>query len=194
VGSPAWAVDIFVNGERVTGVQNVTLQNPASVRFDAQGNVWVDAPGYQIHALTPRVPSPAVPRAGATSVPDTPRSLLTKRYFLVTDTNAPGHVQYDVAVTLNGQVVRRIESDEGQVILDVTEFLRPGQNAVALAAFKDLTGGRRGTSNGEVMRVLIGEGHDDGGGHVTLDTQQVVFVVDASQTDPVTRQYQLGAR
>jgi hypothetical protein len=186
---PAFAVDVYVNGERVTGVGNLTIQSPSSVRFDAQGNVFIDAPNYRVQAV---LPAPAPRPLPATSPPDVPR--LGRRYFLVTDTNAPGHVQYDVAVTINGQVVRRVESDEPQVILNVTEFLRPGTNAVSIAAFKDLTGGRRGTSNGEVFRVLIGEGHEDGGGHVTLETQSVVFVVDASQTDPVSRQYQLSAR
>ena len=189
---PAWALDVYVNGERVTGVANLTIRNPTSVRFDASGNLWVDAPGYHVQAV---VPAPGAPRLGATSAPDPlNRPTCSRRYFLVTDTNAQGHVQYDVDVAIGGEVVRRIDADEGQVILDVTEFLRPGQNVVTMHAVKDLAGGRRATSNGEVLRVLIGEGRDDGGGHVTLDNQQIVFVVDASQTDPVSREYQLGAR
>jgi len=189
VGLPAWAAEVFLNGERITGAANLTLRNPASVRIDADGNIHIDAPGYRVQAAA------APPAAGATSAPDVPRrTACTQRYFLVTDTNAPGMVQYDVDVVVNGNAVRRIDDAEGQVIFEVTEFLRPGQNTVALQAVKDLSRGRRGTTNGQVLRVLVGEGRDDGGGHVTLLNQQIVFVVDASQVDPVSRQYSLSAR
>lgn len=46
----ARAEKVFINGVEVTGIANQRFEN-VTVRFDAQGNVHVDAPGYRVQLL-----------------------------------------------------------------------------------------------------------------------------------------------
>ena len=46
--TPALAIDVFLNGVKVTGaLQGQTFEN-AKVTIDAAGNVRIDAPGYKV--------------------------------------------------------------------------------------------------------------------------------------------------
>lgn len=70
LATPAVAVEVFVNGTQVTGgIRNMSFEK-VDVRFDASGNVIIDAPGYKIEvagtpgAAVPPVPPPAGTPAG----------------------------------------------------------------------------------------------------------------------------------
>ena len=47
VASPALALDVFLNGIKVTNLKNADLRN-CSVKFDAEGNVHIISPGYNV--------------------------------------------------------------------------------------------------------------------------------------------------
>jgi hypothetical protein len=48
VAAPVGAVEVYINGQKVTGGVRDTNFEKVDVRFDANGNVLIDAPGYQI--------------------------------------------------------------------------------------------------------------------------------------------------
>ena len=49
---PAQAQKIYINGQDCTGIINVRFDG-ATVSFDAQGNVRIDAPGYRVQVIQP---------------------------------------------------------------------------------------------------------------------------------------------
>ncbi|MDI7266888.1 MAG: hypothetical protein QME96_02710 [Myxococcota bacterium] len=61
----ARAGKVFINGVEVTGIANQRFEN-VTVRFDAQGNIHVDAPGYRVQLLD------GTGRGGAPPAPTTP--------------------------------------------------------------------------------------------------------------------------
>lgn len=66
VAPSAFALDVFVNGTKVTGgIRGIALEQ-VNVKFDDQGNVHIDAPGYNIQVVDPGSGAPAgAPAAGA---------------------------------------------------------------------------------------------------------------------------------
>ena len=133
------ATEVRLNGVLVNGLAGQTLED-VDVRFDAEGNVWIDAPRYRVDAVEPA-------QAGA-KVP-------TERFWLVSqDAESHGHA---VDVEVNGALIRTIRSGDPAVILDLAPFLRPGPNEVVLraAAAPGATGGP--------LSVHVGEGSNRGG-------------------------------
>ncbi|MFZ5477823.1 MAG: hypothetical protein ACOZNI_13695 [Myxococcota bacterium] len=53
----AFAATVYINGVRADVLPEVTLAN-ATVRIDAQGNVWIDAPGYRVSVVQPQAAQP----------------------------------------------------------------------------------------------------------------------------------------
>jgi hypothetical protein len=53
----AFATSVYINGVRADVLPEVTLAN-ATVRIDAQGNVWIDAPGYRVSVVQPAAAQP----------------------------------------------------------------------------------------------------------------------------------------
>ena len=47
LSTDAWAVEVFFNGVRVSGLKNQTFRN-CGVRFDGNGNVYISAKGYSV--------------------------------------------------------------------------------------------------------------------------------------------------
>ncbi|MBI2895272.1 MAG: hypothetical protein HYY06_17085 [Deltaproteobacteria bacterium] len=211
--SVASAVDVFVNGENVTGILNVSIVN-ARVRIDERGNVHVEAPGYTVRRVD--VPAPARPGqaapptgsvpygsqpprstvvtgGGSAPAPAAPATNLTRRYYLVTSQAAPGRAQFDLEVFVNGQSAGRSRNDGDALIDNITRFLRAGPNEIRVVAHKDLTGGRRSSAATDNHRVIIGEGTEQNG-QVVLQVALVDFTVNAGQTDDQTATFQLTAR
>jgi len=133
------AAEIRLNGVLVNGLAGQTLED-VDVRFDAEGNVWIDGPRYRVDAVEPV-------RAGA-PVP-------TERFWLVSqDSDSRGQA---VDVEVNGKLIRTVRSGDAAVILDLAPFLRRGANEVVLraAAAPGATGGP--------LSVHVGEGANRGG-------------------------------
>ncbi|MBN2799613.1 MAG: hypothetical protein JXX28_10740 [Deltaproteobacteria bacterium] len=165
----ALAAQVFVNGVEVTDrLTDQTFPN-AEVRFDADGNVHIEAPGFVIEAE----PAPAEP-------PPPPSGLVPAgRWWLVTDDAASvGHV---VEVWINGRKARLVRSGDPQVILDIAPWLTPGENTVEMKA-------RSAGPSGGPLYVYMGRGANQGG-TVTLDHPDVQFGLGASREGLTTRQY-----
>jgi hypothetical protein len=50
--APAQAQKVYINGQDCTGIINVRFEG-ATVSFDAQGNIRIDAPGYRVQVIQP---------------------------------------------------------------------------------------------------------------------------------------------
>ena len=77
VATRAYAGSVYLNGVLVDGLTNQKFERVASVRFDEQGNVWIDAPAYKVEvqsngaapAQPAPVPQPPVMQAPAAVQP-----------------------------------------------------------------------------------------------------------------------------
>lgn len=205
VPATALATDIYVNGVRLTFLAGVTLPN-ATVRFDERGNVHITAPGYRLveqrHDGTERTLGDA---GTSTSTPTSPPSppearpspdtrpipaAITRRYFVVAETNAPGQVQYNVDVMINGTLFRTYRDTPARVIDDITSRLRPGPNEVHMIARRV---GRRSSAATDYLRLTVGEGRAEGTTAV-IDTTLVRFQRGANEVRTVEQTFSVFAR
>lgn len=170
---PAFAGSIYVNGVRADSFPETTLHG-CEVRFDAQGNTWITAPGYRVNVQpVPAAPPPAAVAPAPSPAPSaayaataSPGDLSRETWWLVTEDNdSQGHV---VEVAINGVVVRTVRSGEGQLVVDVSRYLRPGSNAVVISAQPGNLPG------GGLFTIYIGRG-DNRGGTIRMDAPAVRY-------------------
>lgn len=158
------AGSVYINGVRADLLPEITISN-ATVRFDAQGNVWVDAPGYRVQVLPPQEMSNATPLPAGDDAAVSYR-VPTGLWWMVTEDNASsGHL---LEVLVNGTLVRRVTSGDPQVIVDLAPYLRPGANVVIVNPLPGPTPG------GGPMNVYIGRGANRSG-TIHLDNPDVSF-------------------
>jgi hypothetical protein len=189
---------VFLNGANIDGATNQQFDN-CTVVIDGQGNVRIEAKGYAVKTTAPLPPAavaPAprpVPAVAASDPRFVAPAKLMRRYFLAAEQSEPDGTQYDVAIFINAQWIREVKSSEGQVVMEVTRYLRPGPNKVLLAAQKRIQGDRRSTSRTTTLKVVIGAGNV-GGDHVMIDEPQVEMTRTAAEVDDKTEEYVLEAR
>jgi hypothetical protein len=148
----ATAGDVYVNGVRSDGLKGQEFKD-VSVRFDTNGDVWIDAPRYRVE------------RQDGAPPPD-PAAVPEARYWLVTqDDGSRGHT---VDVTVNGELVKKVRSGDKQLILDLRPWLRPGPNAVAFSAVGSPAGGG-------ALQLHVGTGSSQSG-TLVLDDPEITFV------------------
>ncbi|HEY6106408.1 MAG TPA: hypothetical protein VIV59_10525 [Anaeromyxobacteraceae bacterium] len=198
--APAPGPKVSLNGINIDGATNQRFEN-CTVTIDASGNVNIEAKGYTVRPASgaaapalkavPLAPAPAPPPAAGPAAPAAPEKLV-RRYFLVTEQTRPDGTQFDIAVFINAKWIRELKSQEDQVVVEVTRYLRPGPNKVTLAATKR-PGERRSTSPDVIYRVVIGEG-DQGGDHVRIDSPLVDARRTAAEARDVTEEFTLVAR
>ena len=182
-GPAAAGGTVHLNGVNIDGVVNQEFKNVKSVRIDAQGNVLIDAPAYKIEGAP--AASAATPATAPASGP------VTKRYFLVTDVPVPGKSDYDFDVFVNAKWIRKIKNEDEQVVMEVTPFLRAGQNKIVFRATK--RGKRTSFSPEHYLAVVVGEGNM-GGDQVMIDNPILEFKKHAAEVDSVDKEYTLNAR
>jgi hypothetical protein len=217
--SMAFGLDIYLNDVLITGVRDQEFEN-ATVRLDSEGNVRIHAPQYRVERAdrTDRGPdgSDVVRSSSAATPPSTPPSRpstqrpaaaaqpasepppdgggagLSRRYWLVTQVNGQGMVQYRISVRINGRLVRSFTDADVPAPIEVTQYVRPGQNAVSVEAVKITEGGRRSESSRHWIRVVVADGHIEGSA-VVIDRPGVIFTRNAAQTNRESRDYNLNA-
>ncbi|MBI4510039.1 MAG: hypothetical protein HY698_10425 [Deltaproteobacteria bacterium] len=175
----AEARQVYLNGVKLEASVVLTNQrfDGCEVKFDEQGDVWISVKGIKV-ALAP-VQSGKVAVASSASAP--PSAKLLKRYWLVAPQAKRGLVQYDVSVVINGTLVKKLRSDDDRAIVDVTRYVRPGQNEVRIVATKRLGDKRISSSPVDVTEVVLGEGAAQDG-TVTIDKPLVTYRRNASET------------
>lgn len=161
---------IFLNGVNIEGVSNQTFKN-CTVEIDAQGDVHIKAKGYQAQVTGQQAarPQPA------------PGAKITRRYWVVTEKNFPGMTQFDVDIFINSVWVRRITSDEEQVVFEVTKYVRPGDNVIHFTANKNFGATRKSHSPQHFFKITLGEGNV-GGDNVMIDNPLIEYKRTAAES------------
>jgi hypothetical protein len=183
IAGPAAAVDVFVNGVKVTGALRGQTLDVSKVRFAENGDVYVDAPGYNIEVAggtPPAAPASAPassPGSAAASVASAPAAPPTTapsaavgeaRYWLIINMPATGH--YKVQVLANGKPVVDVPANRAQLVVDVSTHVQVGANAVTFN-FLPLPGA---PAVPETVAVDIMLGHGQTGADGTLTISKVL--------------------
>ncbi len=216
VPNMAMGASIFLNGVNIDGIVGETFKN-CTVQIDGKGDVYITAKGYQIQAVggggnatsTPVPTGPAAPVAvvpgappssQAPAAPVTPQSAITPtgpitmRYWLVSENPAPGMSQYDIDVYINNSHVKRVSGNDAQVVLDVTNYMKAGNNTVYLVATKNITGGRKSTSPQHSLKIIIGESSKSDSKEVYIDKEVLSYTRTAAEDKNYSDIYNISAR
>ena len=162
--APALAVDVFFNGHKVTGaLQNQQFKDVA-LKFDAKGDVYIDAPGYKVEATPATTAAPPVAAAptlptAAVAAPNGPR------YWLVLNASQVGH--YKVMVQANGRPVVDVPHTSPQYVSDVTDKLVQGPNTLQVT-FLPVPNAPNFAAPTEAVTVMLGHGIQAADGTLTI--------------------------
>ena len=116
--SVASAVEVYINGTKVTGAVRDQAFQKVDVQFNAQGDVFINAPGYTVK--TPAVRMRIPERAGQANV-------------IIVNNQQTGH--YRVILKVNGTKVGDVASTRRQHQVDISGALRPGKNEVEVVYY-----------------------------------------------------------
>jgi hypothetical protein len=184
--SAASAGSIYLNNVKIDGVTNTKFEK-ATVRIDEKGNVFIDAPGYQVKSVEGAA-------AGSTGTASTGPASLTRRYWLVTEQSVPGMTEFDIDVYVNAKWIRKLKNNDDQIVAELTKHLVPGTNKILLTAHKNPMGQtRKSFAADHVYRVIIGEGNV-GGDNVMIDNPIVKFERTAAEANDVSQEFVLTTR
>jgi hypothetical protein len=170
----------------VQGLEGITFEKCTWVKIEANGDVKVDCPGYDLQAAAPAAAEPA---KGVDLVP----GRITKRYWIVTEQKEKGGTQFDVDLYVNSKWIKRFKNDDEQLVFEITKHLVPGKNKLLFAATKNVADGRKGQSPAVFYRFVVGEG-EVGGGNVMIDNPIIDLKRTAAEAENVTEERELLAR
>jgi hypothetical protein len=180
----ALARDVYLNGVKLGPDVVIKNQNfPAcEVKIDDNGDVWITAKGFKIDVAGPKETPKEAPK-------DAPKAQakLEKQYWLISrqPQGRAGMAQYDVDVFINGKFVKKVRSAGDPVLLDVTRWVKPGDNTVQLVAAKNMGAKRLSASPTDTLEIIVGEG-TSGGGTVSITRPLVTYTRTAQETKGFT--------
>jgi hypothetical protein len=173
----AWAGSLYINGTLVEprSLGNVSLQG-ATVRFDGQGNIYVDAPGYRVQAVGVAAPAPAPAPKPA------PSPVAYGRWWLVTeDRGSSGH---SVEVWINGALAQTVRSGGGDQLIELSRHLKLGPNDIRIRSFSTEPAGGS-------LTLFIGPGGSEKG-YFDMPLPPVEFGLSSTRSGTYERQYTLS--
>jgi hypothetical protein len=136
--TPALAFEVYINGQPYRGtIKNRAIQG-ATLQFDAQGNLTIDAPTLR----------PATASAKAEPIASGPG------IFLVVNNVQTN--QYMVKASVNGTKVLIVRANQKQGLMKIEHLLKPGKNAVDLTYYPDPDA--EGVAGAVAVEVLVGRG------------------------------------
>jgi hypothetical protein len=189
-GVPIGKVDLSVKG-----LENFTFEKCNNVKVEANGDVKVDCPGYD---LKPSAEAAAAAAAGTNEPPKTgpapaPENLgkLAKRYWLVASQTQVGATQFDIDLYINKKWVRRFKNGDSTAVVEITKNLAPGDNQIIFAATKS-SEPRKFTGADAVYKIIIGEG-DIAGANLRLDKVVIQYEKTAADVDSATDEKVISA-
>lgn len=182
VPSLALAKSVFLNGVNIDGVSGQKFEN-VTVVIDDQGNILITAKGYEVQTTSPTKP-------GATPAGQGP---VTRRYFLVSETNFPGMTQYEIDVFVNAVWVKRISHEDPQTVMEITRHLKKGKNSIHFTATKNLGDARRSASPQHYLKIIIGEGNI-GGNNVMIDNPVLEYKRSAAEIQNYSEDFEVNGR
>ncbi len=175
---------LFLNGVDITGVKDRSFKNVKAVQIDANGDIHMDAPQYEVKVMETGGNAAA---AGG----DANAAGLSGRYYLAT--TGPGkRVQYDLTIAVNGVERLVIKASDNATIEEITGWLQKGDNTILVTARKQLGAGRLSTAKDDVLTLMIGTGHVENK-VVKIDRLTAEFKCDASRLSDFAKTYTLRA-
>jgi|GEM_PF-1930061 len=154
--SVAIAGEVYVNGTKVTDeLRNQALQG-ANVQFNAQGDVYINAPGFEV------VDEAGQKTLKVTSVPAPANA--EKKYWIVLSNKQVGH--YRVMLKVNGNRVGDVASTRRQMLVEITDKLHSGQNEVEIVYLPMPDAPQVGALEG--TEVIVGRGETGTDGALTV--------------------------
>jgi hypothetical protein len=189
----AAAPTVSLNGVNIDGVTSQRFEH-ATVVIDALGNVDIQVKGYEARATEVTVKQrPQVGAGGgAGTVGVSAPGKLSRRYFVAVENTPPG-TQFDLAIFVNAQWIREVRSAEPSAVMEITKYLRPGENKVTLAATKKIQGQRLAYGRDVTLKVVGGEGNV-GGDRVMIDVPLFETTRTAAEMDDKTEEFIFDAR
>jgi hypothetical protein len=157
---PVYALDVYINGVRATGVKLAELLN-CTVRFDAEGNLHILSPGYRVitdEAGAPRVEG-HTDLAGAKPAPTTAAKL--KHRYVLTYQPHP-RVNYAFDVYLGSKLFRQIGLDTGPFTVEISQELRAGDNILRVVGRPGDAVPGGGETDVASLRIYAGDATADG--------------------------------
>ena len=182
---------LYINVVRADAVRNMELKD-VNIRVDGDGNIWIDAPRYSVEVVQPGGQAPApqapAPQSPPPQAPMAPAAVsgaevAAGSWWLVTEDNQSlGHT---IDVYISGVLVKTIKSGDEAVLMDISRYVRRGNNEVLISA-------RAGASlGGGLLKVYLGQGSNDAG-TLNLASPQITFTRRSSDSlDGASRQYTL---
>ena len=152
----AKAPTVFVNNVRVDGLRNQHFLG-ADVRFDENGDIRITAKGYRVTPV--EVDEYGQPPSEVVMVPVAPPQAVPGRFYISPSFHGPSG--WEVDVTINGVLVRRFRPREGEGVVEITRYLRPGPNQFRFSARRD--GARLSDSPSDYLELVIGDGEPAAG-------------------------------
>ena len=180
----ALAKSVYLNGFDISDVRNKRFEK-ATVTIDQDGNIRIEAPQYDVKVIPPK-------NEGLNS-PGGPNPALTEKYYLVTQPSPGGKAQYDFKITVNGSPRRLIKAGQPQVIIEISAWLKKGDNEILITATKNLEGGRKSILTTDKATTLVGIGREENK-IVKIDGIEGKLEVNASTTAPQTKKIILNAK
>ncbi len=189
--TPTRAVDVFLNGKKITGYTDVDL-GKVGVRLDEQGNVQIDAPDFKVQEVGAPATKPApTPTPTPPRPPPNPANL-KNMYFIITQGTRPGVTGYDVKLMVNNKYIKTMSDTVPQHVVELNEYLKAGTNTISfLAARKGRSA--QTTNPDDHFTMMIGVGSAQGG---QLNIEQVLheFKLKAIETGEKAKSFQIDAR
>lgn len=153
--SPASAFDIYLNGKKATGLINADLKR-CDVRFDAQGNLHILSPGYNLVLDKDGKPlrvtgSPDL--AGVAPAQAQPKA----SYVLVYQPNPK--VPYTFEISINNKPFRSIGLQTGPFTIGLGTAFNAGPNALKVTG-KPAGSPPPGGTESDVAKLIIYSGHE----------------------------------
>jgi len=180
---------IYLNGVDLTDTEVTNREfESCTVRFDADGNLHITAPGFEIKKQPAKKP-----RGDGGAITATPGKL-SKSYFLVSEESRRGATRYEVAVYVNGKRVTTIRSNADPAAIDITRFVKPGKNEVRFFATKKKSAKpRKKSSPAAYLEIQVGEGRARAD-TVTLTKTLLQYKRSASESSTYDHTYRFTAR
>lgn len=172
----AFAGSLFVNGVEVSPSELASLELvDVDIRFDAQGNIFIDAPKYQLEVE-------GAERPGGNSGPWTPVPPPATYGNLGQGTAAPGEFfvliedqessELQAAVYLNGRLVASMSSGQGAMVIPVRGHVTTGVNQLDIRVLA-------GRATGQI-NLTLGKGNKQEG---VVSISQVILRRRATAAD-----------
>lgn len=147
--TPAAAVEVYLNGVKVTGALKGQTFDNAKVSIDAAGDVRIDAPGYKVELE-------GFAGAAATLTPG--------KYWLAFE--AQMAQQYRTEIAVNGKTVLTIPAESPQYIFDIGKHATKGINKIQVTFYPTPTASK--IAGADAIEVLIAEGSQGNDGTLAL--------------------------